>query len=149
MSLEACEMREHDAANGGSALPGGVHAACFVCGAANERGLRLAYRRTGDAIEAVLPCEKAFEGYSDRLHGGVIAAALDGAMTHCLFALGRTGVTAELSLKYSRPVAVGRPATVRARVERDLAPLYVLRAELAQDGLVKVTASAKFMVIVP
>ena len=126
--------------------PGAVHPGCVVCGGANERGLRLRYAPAdGNGVQAVLDCENSLEGYGGRLHGGVIAAALDGAMTHCLFALGWTAVTAELVVKYKHPVAIGRPATVRARLERDLAPLYLLQAELVQDGVVKAAASAKFL----
>jgi acyl-coenzyme A thioesterase PaaI-like protein len=123
-----------------------VHAGCVVCGGANERGLRLRYApMDGNAVQAVLDCEGSLEGYGGRLHGGVIAAALDGAMTHCLFAHGRTALTAELVVKYKHPVAIGRPATVRAWLERDLGPLYLLRAELVQDDVVKAAASAKFL----
>jgi acyl-coenzyme A thioesterase PaaI-like protein len=126
--------------------PGRVHDGCVVCGGTNERGLRLRYGPAdGSGVQAELDCEGSLGGYPGRLHGGVIAAALDGAMTHCLFALGRTAVTAELVVKYKHPVAIGRPATVRARLERDLAPLYLLQAELVQDGIVKAAASAKFM----
>jgi acyl-coenzyme A thioesterase PaaI-like protein len=126
--------------------PGVVHPGCVVCGAANTRGLRLRYvPANGNEVRAELDCDGSLEGYGGRLHGGIIAAALDGAMTHCLFALGRAAVTAELAVKFSHPVVTGRPATVRARLERDLAPLYLLRAELVQDGVVKATGSAKFM----
>jgi acyl-coenzyme A thioesterase PaaI-like protein len=126
--------------------PESAHPGCVVCGRANERGLRLRYAPgDGTAVQAELDCDGSLEGYGGRLHGGVIAAALDGAMTHCLFALGRTAVTAELLVRFKHPVATGRPATVRARVERDLAPLYLLEAELIQDGVVKAAASAKFM----
>ena len=96
-------------------------------------------------MRAELDCDRSLEGYGGRLHGGVIAAALDGAMTHCLFALGRTAVTAELTVRFKQPVATGRPATVRAWLERDLGPLYLLQAELVQDGVVKAAASAKFL----
>jgi uncharacterized protein (TIGR00369 family) len=102
-------------------------------------------RAGGDGVQAELDCDDSLQGYEGRLHGGVIAAALDGAMTHCLFALGRTAVTAELNVRYRRPVLTGRPATVRAWLERDLAPLYLLRAELVQDGVVQAEATAKFM----
>jgi acyl-coenzyme A thioesterase PaaI-like protein len=126
--------------------PGCVHPSCVVCGEANERGLRLRYAPgDGDGVQAELECDGSLEGYGGRLHGGIIAAALDGAMTHCLFGLGRTAVTAELTLRFKLPVATGRTATVRARLERDLGPLYLLEAELVQDGVVKVVASAKFM----
>jgi acyl-coenzyme A thioesterase PaaI-like protein len=126
--------------------PGLVHAGCVVCGSTNERGLRLRYTAAGTGrVEAEIYCHGSLAGYAGRVHGGVIAAALDGAMTHCLFTLGRTAVTAELAIKYREPVATGRPATVRAWLERDLAPLYVLQAELVQEGVVKAAASAKFM----
>jgi uncharacterized protein (TIGR00369 family) len=126
--------------------PGSAHPACVVCSDSNKRGLRLRYTPTeGDGVEAEMDCDRSLEGYGGRLHGGVIAAALDGAMTHCLFALGRTAVTAELNVRFKHPVATGRPATVRARLERDLGPLYLLEAELIQDGTVKAAASAKFL----
>jgi acyl-coenzyme A thioesterase PaaI-like protein len=126
--------------------PRSAHPACVVCGGENARGLRLRYSgEGGDEVRAELDCDASLEGYRGRLHGGVIAAALDGAMTHCLFAIGRTAVTAELTVRFKHPVATGRPATVRARLERDLAPLYLVQAELIQDGIVKATAGAKFM----
>lgn len=127
--------------------PESVHPACVVCSSFNARGLHLWYTRVGDAVEAVLDCDGSLQGYPGRLHGAVIAAALDGAMTHCLFATGRTGVTADLAVTFKHPVVIGRPATVRARVERDMSPLYMLQSELLQDGIVKAVASAKFMVI--
>ncbi len=96
-------------------------------------------------MEAEFDCADTLCGYRGRLHGGVIAALLDGAMTHCLFAYGVTAVTAALNLSYRRPVSVGRRATIRAWQERDLSPLRLARAELRQDGEVKASASAKFM----
>jgi acyl-coenzyme A thioesterase PaaI-like protein len=126
--------------------PGSVHAGCVVCGATNARGLRLRYAPAdGNGVQATLDCDGSLEGYGGRLHGGVVAAALDGAMTHCLFAFGRTAVTAELTVRFKRPVTIGRPATVRAWLERDLGPLYLLQGEVVQDGVVKATASAKFL----
>ena len=126
--------------------PGTVHPGCVVCGGANECGLRPRYTPgDGKGVEALLDCDASLEGYGGRLHGGIIAAALDGAMTHCLFAHGRTALTAELVVKYKHPVAIGRPARVRAWLERDLGPLYLLQAELVQDGVVKAAASAKFI----
>jgi acyl-coenzyme A thioesterase PaaI-like protein len=126
--------------------PGSAHPGCVVCSGSNARGLRLRYApKEGNRVEAEMDCDPSLEGYGGRVHGGVIAAALDGAMTHCLFALGRTAVTAELDVRFKHPVATGRPATVRARLVRDLGPLYLLEAELVQDGVVKAAASAKFL----
>jgi hypothetical protein len=49
------------------------------------------------------------------------------------------------SPRLEHPVATGRPATVRAWLERDLAPLHLLQAELVQDGIVKAAASANLL----
>jgi uncharacterized protein (TIGR00369 family) len=123
----------------------GVHPGCVVCDPRNPRGLGVEYRTTEEGVEAQFECQAEFQGYSGTLHGGVIAALLDGAMTHCLFARGLTAVTAELSVKYHLPVVVGERATIRAWSERDLSPLQLVRAELVQGTVMKAAASAKFM----
>ncbi|HVO12906.1 MAG TPA: PaaI family thioesterase [Vicinamibacteria bacterium] len=122
-----------------------VHAGCVVCDPGNARGLAVEYRATAEGVEALFECHPEFRGYSGTVHGGVIAALLDGAMTHCLFARGLVAVTAELSVKYHRPVVTGERATIRAWSERDLSPLQLVRAELVQGAVVKAAASAKFM----
>jgi uncharacterized protein (TIGR00369 family) len=123
-----------------------AHPDCVVCGKANGQGLRLSFRTTEDGgVHATFDCGKAYEGYADVLHGGVVATLLDGAMTNCLFAHGHPGVTAELTVRFRHPVYTGRIATVRAWIERCSRPLHVLRAELVQDRKLKATARGKFM----
>jgi acyl-coenzyme A thioesterase PaaI-like protein len=52
-------------------------------------------------VEAHFDCSRIFEGYSHRIHGGVIAALLDGAMTNCC----SPAVTSR-----SRMTAIGTPS---------------------------------------
>ncbi|MBU0639223.1 MAG: PaaI family thioesterase [Planctomycetes bacterium] len=123
-----------------------THPNCVVCGRDNHQGLQLEFRAAADgSVRATFDCRPAYEGYADVLHGGVIAALLDGAMTNCLFAHGRPGVTAELTVRFRHPVRTGRAAAVRASIERCCPPLHVLKADLTQDGQVKATACGKFM----
>jgi len=123
-----------------------THPNCVVCGTANGRGLRLRFRTSEDgSVQASFDCKKAYEGYANILHGGVVSALLDGAMMNCLFAHGHPGVTAELTVRFRHPVRTGTPATVRAWIERCSPPLHVLGAELLQDGQFKATARGKFM----
>ena len=123
-----------------------AHADCVVCGTANRRGLRLVFRPSeGGSVQATFDCEKAYEGYANVLHGGVVSALFDGAMTNCLFAHGHPGVTAELTVRFRHPVQTDTPATVRAWIERCSPPLHVLKAELVQGGQLKATARGKFM----
>jgi acyl-coenzyme A thioesterase PaaI-like protein len=86
-----------------------------------------------------------FEGYPDMLHGGIICALLDGAMTNCLFAHGHAAVTAELKVRFRHPVVTKRPARVRAWIAKTFHPLHEMVAELVQEEQVMATARAKFV----
>ncbi|MBN2446448.1 MAG: PaaI family thioesterase [Phycisphaerae bacterium] len=123
-----------------------MHANCIVCGQCNGRGLRLEFEAAPDgSVHAEFDCDAMFEGYAGKLHGGIISAILDGAMTNCLFEHGHPGVTAELTVRFRHPVQTAQKATVRAWIERCSPPLHVLRAELSQDDELKATAIGKFM----
>jgi uncharacterized protein (TIGR00369 family) len=112
--------------------------------AAGGLGLQFAPRPDG-SVEAVFPGGDTYQGYTGVLHGGVIAMLLDAAMTNCLFAQERRGVTADLAVRFRHPVASGEPARLRAWVERSVPPLYLLRAELWQADQLRATATGKFM----
>ncbi len=123
-----------------------IHENCVVCGPSNDRGLHLQFVSLADgSVQASFDCGKAFEGYAGSLHGGVISALLDGAMTHCIFAHGHAGVTAELKVRYRHPVVIDHVAIVHGLIKLYSPPLYLMEAELLQDGQVKATATAKFM----
>jgi acyl-coenzyme A thioesterase PaaI-like protein len=123
-----------------------LHGFCVACGAANPAGLRLKFLRQPDgSVSAAAFCVKELTGYDGLLHGGVAAMMLDSAMTNCLFGAGITALTGELNIKYKAPVKIGRAVGLKAWIEKDWAPLYLLKAELSQDGEAKVTADAKFM----
>jgi uncharacterized protein (TIGR00369 family) len=79
------------------------------------------------------------------LHGGVTSALLDSAMTNCLFAHGVQAVTGEMTVRFRHPIRLDIPLTVRGRVTRSQAPLFVLEAEIVQQGRIKARAEGKFM----
>jgi uncharacterized protein (TIGR00369 family) len=86
---------------------------CFVCGDLNEQGLRLPIYSSGDRAWTTLTIEPRFQGWADLTHGGILATLLDEVMGWALFERDCWGVTAEMSVRYKRPVPVGR----RVRVE--------------------------------
>ncbi len=123
-----------------------VHTHCVACGLANARGLQLKFRVTGErAVQANFDCGRKFAGYCDCLHGGVISSLLDSAMTNCLFASGKVAVTAELNVRFHAPVAIGRPASIRAWLEKHAHGMSLVRSELSQDGCCKASAKGKFI----
>lgn len=113
---------------------------------ANERSLRLEFVESGNGeVQALFDCTDDFEGYAGRIHGGVVAALVDGAMTNCLFAHGVSAVTAELNVRFRHPVITGKVAIVRAWIERSTTRLYVVGSEIVQDRQTKATALGQFM----
>lgn len=122
------------------------HAACFICGAANPAGFHLQFALAADgSVSAHVPCPQQFQSYHETLHGGVVAALLDAAMTNCLFARGVTAVTARLAVRYSHRVDLDRDADVTGRVERAGRGLFYCAADLSQHGRVAARATATFV----
>ena len=121
------------------------HPACMVCGERNKSGLGLRFEPQADgSVVAHFACAPDYQGYPGRLHGGVVSMLLDAAMTNCLFARGIQAVTGRLNIRFRHPVKLGANAVIHAWMVEQYPPLYVLKAELAQEGKVCALADAKF-----
>ena len=122
-----------------------VHPKCVVCGSLNPKGLNLKFDVNDEGgVTALFQCDEVFEGYPGVLHGGVISTVLNGAMGHCMFARGQAAVTVEMTTRFRHPVVISKKATVSAKITRTSHPLYLLEAEIIQDGEIKATAKGKF-----
>jgi acyl-coenzyme A thioesterase PaaI-like protein len=134
-------------ARSGPTLRSKYHPECFVCAPDMPLGLRMAFHSNGDDSVA---CRFSFaadwEGYPGFVHGGIVAAALDGAMTNWLLAHGHVAVTAELKVRYRHPVAIETPSSIVARRVETSGPVFVMTAELRQSDRLLATATAKFVV---
>jgi len=123
-----------------------AHANCVVCSSANENGLGLSFKTLPNGrVEAVFDCNRIYEGYHNVLHGGIISALLDGAMTNCMFSHGIHAVTAELNVKFHFPVACSQPVRITAWISRSTAKLYLMQAEILQNDRIMATANGKFV----
>ena len=122
------------------------HPDCISCSRNDSLGLGLDFHvREDNGVEARFACDRMYQGYPGYLHGGITSLLLDSAMANCLFAHRKSAVTARLILRFLLPVAVDRPALVRAWIREYEPPLYVLEADLVQNGQTLVKASAKFI----
>jgi uncharacterized protein (TIGR00369 family) len=122
------------------------HSHCFVCSSANRCGLKLRFILAGDGgVAATFCCSRDREGYEGVVHGGVVSSILDGAMTNCLFAQDVVAWTAELTVRFRKPLAIDTPATVSAKVVRSDSPLYVVQAMIVQGKTLCATARGKFL----
>ncbi|NLI09758.1 MAG: PaaI family thioesterase [Elusimicrobia bacterium] len=122
------------------------HDTCIVCGEKNPLGLKVYFRLTeSGAVEAEFMPKFAYEGYKGFLQGGVAAALMDSAMTNCLFYHGIAAFTAELSVKYLKPMRCGRKMSINAKIEKSWNPLHILSSSIIQDGKMVAESTAKFM----
>jgi acyl-coenzyme A thioesterase PaaI-like protein len=121
---------------------------CYACGAENERGLQMAFRREdGRAISEYTPCDE-HQGYPGRVHGGIVATMLDEAMGWAVYAARRWGATARLNVRFRRPVPLGEALRVEAWIVRQRHRLIELRAELrGTAGQMLAEADGAFMVL--
>ncbi len=82
------------------------YAGCFVCGDKNKIGLKVKfYEKNGGAAAEFSPKE-TLEGYKGLLHGGILAALLDEIMIKAVLVKDVYCVTAELSVRYKKPVDI-------------------------------------------
>lgn len=122
------------------------HAHCLMCGSRNPFSLRLRFHAEGKgAVWARFKAEHRFQGYDGILHGGVISALLDAAMTHCLFQRGVQAVTGDLRVHFLKPVPCKSILHVRAWPLSMTPPLYRVAARLICGQHVMARAEAKFM----
>jgi len=97
----------------------GFDSMCFVCEDANERGLRISFLHDDEAgtVSADFELDEVFSGAPAFVHGGVLMAICDEAMCWATIAVGGTwAVTASNSHQFRRPVRLGRPYRVEARL---------------------------------
>lgn len=122
------------------------HSHCRICGSLNEHGLQLKFfmDENGDVV-AKFECESRFQGYPGIVHGGVIAAMVDSAMSNCLFVRQTAGVTAEFAIRYHQPLRINRLAEIRARVDKSTSRIYFLSGEVLQNGELVASATSKYM----
>ena len=123
---------------------------CLVCGLQNPLGLKAFFYEldNGELLGCFTP-QPEQQGYPDRLHGGVIAAILDEAIERAVM-IGKDqeswGVTVEFTTRYKKPIPLGQPLRVRARITREKSRFYEGESEiLLADGTIAATGSGRFL----
>ncbi len=84
-----------------------LYSGCFVCGQENETGLKARFFWDEDKAVCDITANEAFSGYKNVFHGGIVATLLDEVMIKSLLAQGILAVTAELTVRFLKPVNCG------------------------------------------
>jgi acyl-coenzyme A thioesterase PaaI-like protein len=119
---------------------------CFVCGWENPTGLNMTFYETAPGeVVAEYTVSAKFQGYPGVVHGGIIASMLDEASGRSQMGPGpsRFMYTAQLSIRYRKPVPVGLPLKIlghagesKGRIARATGEIY------GPDGLLLAQAEA-------
>jgi uncharacterized protein (TIGR00369 family) len=120
---------------------------CFVCGSGNPFGLRLElYHEDGIVTTEYMP-KADHTGYADTVHGGIISAILDEVMVWAPWSVtGKLFFTAEITVRFSKPLKTGAKATATGRIVRSTGRLHFTEGELkGADGTVYATATGKYI----
>ena len=117
---------------------------CFGCGRHNPIGLKLKFTRDGDGIRTEFTPDKTHQGWPGLLHGGILGALLDEAMSNIAYATGHTCLTASISIRIKQPIKVGIPLVVTAWITNHSSRLIDTAGRVClKDGSVVAEASAK------
>lgn len=94
------------------------HSACFGCGADNPNGLRVEMKIIDrSSVRGRFIVRPDLCGPPGIAHGGVMAAALDEAMSLLVHGLGTRNVTGELSVRLRSAARAGTEVTLEARFD--------------------------------
>jgi uncharacterized protein (TIGR00369 family) len=122
---------------------------CFCCGINNDLGLKAEFYELEDGqVVAIFDPKEAYQSYPQRLHGGISATILDETLGRAILVLepDTWGVTAELNLRYKKPVPLGQPLRVLGRVTKNSHRLFIASGEIIlPNGEIAVTAEGKYV----
>ncbi|MGD9520257.1 MAG: PaaI family thioesterase [Armatimonadota bacterium] len=105
---------------------------CFVCGQQNPHGLRLSgFCLEGERYRFEWTPKPYLQGWQKIVHGGIIATVLDEAVTRLFWELSKPAVTAEITVRFVRPLFVGTKTLVEAWKVRERGRLLEAEATIS------------------
>ncbi|MEI6725767.1 MAG: PaaI family thioesterase [Actinomycetes bacterium] len=122
---------------------------CMVCGRENPLSLEARfYDLEGGELLGVFDVRDEHQSYPGRVHGGVVTAMLDETIGRAITIAnpGVWGVTAELKVRFRKPLPVSGELRCVGRITRDTSRLFEGSGEiLLGDGTVAAEASGKYL----
>lgn len=120
---------------------------CFCCGKDNDKGLKLnfEYPEQG-AAETSLTVPEYFTGWENLTHGGLISMLLDETMAHACIGSKLVGVTAELTVRFKKPLPVNTEIIVKGKMTEVKGRIAFTSGEIKDaSGTIYATGKARFI----
>ncbi len=125
---------------------------CFVCGSNNNVGLKLNFKLDRENRQAICSTviSDEYQGWDGIVHGGIIASMLDGSMVYACKSMDLACFTAELTVRYKKPVPLNKQVKIIAKVKDQIQwmsyTLIYTEAIMKMDGRIAAKAKAKMFV---
>jgi uncharacterized protein (TIGR00369 family) len=121
---------------------------CFACGRDNPIGLKLKLQRVGEAVMTEFTPEEHHQGWPGVVHGGIITAILDEAMSYVPLFQGLNCVTAKMEIRLHNAARVGQKLLVSSHITRKTRKLIEARAEMVLEDSTPIAEGKSIMYIV-
>lgn len=123
---------------------------CFACGAENPIGMGLHIELGEGTARVAWTVGEDFVGWSDRVHGGIIATLLDEVMAWAPSSYDSWAVTAEMTVRYRSPAAPGENLVAEARVVEKRRRIFEVAGEVrGADGRIVAEATGRYLGATP
>lgn len=123
---------------------------CFACGATNPIGMHLHIELGDGTARTRWTAGEDFVGWSDKLHGGIIATLLDEVMAWAPSSFDSWAVTAEMNIRYRSPAAPGEKLVAEGRVVERRRRIYQVSGEVrGADGRLVAEGSGRYLGATP
>lgn len=122
-------------------------AGCFVCGADNPTGLQIQLNIDKDlgCASSQVTLDQRFQGWQGVIHGGILATLLDEVAIYACRSKGEQFVTAEILVRYRKPVPVGSTVDLKGRIVENRRKLYKVESRLEINGSLYAEADVRIM----
>ncbi len=120
---------------------------CFVCGVDNPAGLQIQLDvdvENGAASSRVV-LDQRFQGWQGVIHGGILATLLDEVAIYACRGQGEQFVTAEINVRYRKPVPVGSTIELKGQIVENRRKLYKVQSRIEIDGSLYAAAEVRVM----
>jgi uncharacterized protein (TIGR00369 family) len=119
---------------------------CFACGRDNAIGMRLRIELGDGSASTTWVGGDDYVGWSDKLHGGIIATLLDEVMAWAPSSYDSWAVTAEMSVRYRSPALPGETLEATGRVVERRRRIYRVTGEVrGADGRIVAQGSGRYL----
>lgn len=123
---------------------------CFACGRENPIGMRLHIELGQGTARASWTASDDFVGWSDKVHGGIVATLLDEVMAWAPSSFDSWAVTAEMTVRYRAPAAPGERLEAEGRVVERRRRIYRVSGEVrGADGRLIAEGSGRYLGATP